>query len=159
MSGLFNIGFDSSIELLGKIKRDRETLKNAIILQEQPLLKDSVMNFVLNSYSIKDWLKREGYSEVENYINDNIELRICADLCNGAKHKVLTSRRQDDDHIKTVEPSGIRASSMAYTAGSPVRVNSLTYEIQLESGRTFEILHFANRVIELWEILLTESIN
>ena len=151
MSSLSNIGFNNSNDLIEKLRRDRSALKKAILDQNKPILKDAVINFFTYGYHIKDWLKSEEYKDVEFYINNNLELRICADLCNGAKHKILTSRREINNPINSVNYSEITADSTVYTADSTLKIDSVTYNIQLESGKSIEILHFANRVVELWE--------
>lgn len=152
MIDLVNIGFNSSADILDKMKRDRATMMEAILSQEEMKIKDSIMNFYSCGYQIKDWLKAEGLLGVENYINENLELRICADLCNGAKHKILTgTRRESGDPFSAVVPAEITWDSTAYTIDSSLGINSTTYKIELESGDGFEILHFANRVVELWE--------
>ena len=77
-------------------------------------------------------------------------------MCNGIKHKILHSIRSKEDPVKKVNPSEITADSTAYTADSMMEVNSKTYEIQLESGKKYEILFFANRIVELWFELIFE---
>lgn len=156
MSDLSNIGFANSSDLLDKLKRDRNVLKNAILKQEELILKDTVMNFFMCGYHIKDWLRNEGHAGVEEYINNNLELRICADLCNGAKHKILNNPRESGDPINSVNQSEITSDSTAYTADSTLKIDSITYRIQLESGQTLEILHFADTVVELWEVFIAE---
>ena len=61
------------------------------------LLNDSIINLYTYGYHIKDWLKKENYTDVENFINNNHELKVCADLCNGSKHKILMSIRSNKD--------------------------------------------------------------
>lgn len=52
---------------------------------------DDVYSFFINCYHLKDWIENDPAvaikkQEVENYINTNPALQICADMCNGAKH-------------------------------------------------------------------------
>src|ERR1035437_4070866 len=62
---------------------------------------DHVLAFFLNCYHIKDWLKagpewREDVTPevrrkaVEQFVEESEVLRICADLCNGNKHFLLS---------------------------------------------------------------------
>ncbi len=144
------IGFKNSLDVYKKLERDREYLKKALIQQEENLLNDSVINLYTYGYHIKDWLKEEGYNNVEEFINNNPELKVCADLCNGSKHKILTSIRSNQDPIQSINISKITADNTAYTADSIMPINSKTFYIELESGKKYEIMYFTNRIIELW---------
>ncbi len=117
----------------------------------------SILNLYTYGYHIKDWLKKEKYKGVEDYINNNTELKICADLCNGSKHKILTSIRSSEDPVERINPSEITVDSTAYTSDSMMKINSKTFEIELESGKKYEILFFANRIVELWFKFISEQ--
>ena len=92
-----NIGLKNSFDVYKKLERDRNTLRKALVQQEGNLLNDSIINLYTYGYHIKDWLKKENYTDVENFINNNPELKVCADLCNGSKHKILMSIRSNKD--------------------------------------------------------------
>jgi hypothetical protein len=145
-----NIGLKNSLDVYKKLERDRDTLKKALIQQEQNSLNDSVINLYTYGYHIKDWLKKEKYIGVEEFINNNPELRVCADLCNGSKHKILTSIRSNEDPVQSLNTSEITVDSTAYTADSNIPINSQTFDIKLESGKKYEIMYFANKIVELW---------
>src|SRR5258706_7328155 len=61
-------------------------------------LEDEFIAFFIYCYHLKDWIQRDSSSRlrgrVENYINANEYLRICADICNRSKHFVLTRPRE-----------------------------------------------------------------
>jgi hypothetical protein len=144
------IGFNNSQDVLKKIKRDRDILKKVLIIQKESKLNDSIINLCTSGYQIKDWLKEEFYIGVEEYININTELKVCADLCNGAKHKILRSFRSKEDPIKDIYSSEITIDNTSYTGDSMMKIDSDTFYIELESGKKYEILFFANRIVELW---------
>ena len=57
--------------------------------------RDIVLSFFQNCYHLKDWLKNDANGAfqrfaVEQFVNENRELRLCADICNGSKHLKLT---------------------------------------------------------------------
>jgi len=57
---------------------------------------DDVYSFFVHCYHVRDWLIRLGLAPadaVDRYVNDNLELSICADLCNGMKHCRLDRKR------------------------------------------------------------------
>lgn len=152
-----NIGLKNSLDVYKKLERDRENLKEALIQQKQNLLYDYIINLYTYGYHIKDWLKKEDYIGVEEFINNNPELRVCADLCNGSKHKILTSIRSSEDPVQSVDASTITSDSVAYTADSTVPVNSQTFNIRLESGKNYEIMYFANKIVELWNKFIFQN--
>jgi hypothetical protein len=56
---------------------------------------DDVLSFFVHCYHIKDWIVRLNrigvtHKQVEDFIDSKECLKICADLCNGAKHCTLT---------------------------------------------------------------------
>ncbi len=69
-------------------------------------LLDYTLSFFMNCHHLKDWLGQdrvwqagreitteEAKTAVEQFINENEALRICADLCNGTKHLTHNSGR------------------------------------------------------------------
>jgi hypothetical protein len=65
---------------------------------------DEIYAFFLNCYHLKDWIKQDDTvseltrAEVEQFINENECLRICADICNSIKHlNVTRSSREPKD--------------------------------------------------------------
>ena len=68
---------------------------------------DEVLAFFMNCYHLKDWIKNDISDEnfnsvVESYINQNDCLKLCADICNGAKHlDVNRSRFGEETSIRT----------------------------------------------------------
>ena len=139
-------GFTDSANLIEKLERDIEILN-----QESTQINDAFINFYLLAYSLKEWLKIEGFSSVEDYINNNLELSICADLCNITKHRKLNKPPRSYDPLYKIYKDGIRADSTAYTWDSTVPINATTYYIQLNSGKSFEILYFVKKVLALWK--------
>lgn len=144
-------GFKSSMDVLDKLKRDYNILYQAITVQNSTEINDAFINFYTYAYHIKDWLKLEGFNSVEEYINQSVELSVCADLCNLTKHKELNKGPRLKDPLYEIYKSGIRASTSAYNASSSVPINATTYNIKLISGKEFEILNLAQRILSLWK--------
>ena len=150
-------GFDNSSQIIDKLIRDFNILNNAIINQESTEINDAFVNFYTYAYHIKDWLKKEGYNSVEGYINEHLELSVCADLCNSTKHKKLNRTPRLNDSLYEIYKSGIRCDSTAYAADSTVPINATTYYIKLKSGKEFEILYFVKKILELWKSYINET--
>ncbi len=146
-----NYGFGNAAGLLEKVKRDRASLQRAINTQDQILISDSIFNFAITGYSIKDWLKEDGVSGVEKHVNSEPMLRLCADLCNGSKHKLLTGRREKDDPVQSILNSGMTFDMTTISWDSSAFWNGgYTVRIELDSGKRVEILDFANQVVDSW---------
>ncbi len=145
-----NYGFGNSKNLLEKVKRDQSALYNAVISQDPYCISDAVFNFAVTGYHIKDWLKSEGITGVEEYINTNPMLRLCADLCNGSKHKLLSSPREVADPAKSINDSVLTSDMTTVTCDATMSSNGHTVRIQLTSGREVEILDFAKQVVSNW---------
>ncbi len=68
--------------------------------QASPNYDDDMYSFFQNCYHLKDWIKNDPYCDVwpdvEEFINANQDLKICADLCNGLKHLSLTRPRSSE---------------------------------------------------------------
>ena len=146
-----NYGFGKSKNLLEKVKRDQNTLYDAIISQDPDCISDAVFNFAVTGYHIKDWLKSEGVSGVEEHINNNPMLRLCADLCNGSKHQLLNSPREIADPVTSINNSELTCDMTTITCDATIPINGHTVRMHLTSGREVEILDFANQVVGSWE--------
>jgi hypothetical protein len=151
MSVDLNYGFGNPKSLLEKVKRDRKALFDSITSQDPIGIADSVFNFAVSGYHIKDWLKSEGDSNIEDYINSKPMLCLCADLCNGSKHKLLNSPREQDDPAQSIGNSPLTCDMTTITCDSTIPINGHTVRLALTSGKRVEILDFANQVIENWE--------
>ncbi|BAU65776.1 hypothetical protein STA3757_31670 [Stanieria sp. NIES-3757] len=152
--------FQKSRDLLDKLEREYKRLKDAINSQDQNLIADSIFNFAVTAYHIKDWLKEEKTDKswktaVEKYVHDkdndkdeNI-LSICGDICNSSKHRYLNSPNKSN--ATNIQNSSIKVSKDQITVDSLITINGYTVYIELNSGEIYEILSFANQVIKRWQ--------
>ena len=117
---------------------------------------DEVYAFFQNCYHLKDWLINDPVtsalvSDVETMISHSSDLRLCADLCNGSKHLLLTrSRASPDTKI------GNRRFSMNLSGGTgdeePPTV-SVQYVVE-SAGSTFDAYAIAQACMSDWETYL-----
>ena len=118
-----------------------------------PNYDDDVYAFFQNCYHIKDWIKNDPCcsqwrGDVEEFINANDNLRICADLCNGLKHLKLTGPRSTENpqfagnHISLSIQEG-------FSQPSGVGI-SITYRIATASG-DMDAFDLASRCVRAWE--------
>lgn len=95
---------------------------------------DDCHAFFTCCFHLKDWLDadkkvpREIRDKVEDYLESDLWLRLCADLANGSKHMVLNkSRRFKED--SRVEPLLVPPSLLPVGAVLVVRVGTRRYPI------------------------------
>ncbi len=113
---------------------------------------DDVYAFFQNCYHLKDWIRNDvacsSWSDVENFINNNNDLSICADLCNSLKHLTLTKPRSAEQpdfaggHI-----------TLNITDGFGVKESvdiSIKYTVSTLSG-DIDAFQLAERCLVAWE--------
>jgi hypothetical protein len=118
-------------------------------------LVDDFYAFCLVCFHLKDWLKNDASAEVdekvvEQYVNGNLWLGLCADLANGAKHLKLRdrSRRFEGTHhpeTTLVLDLGLGISLL------PVKP-ALT--IPLPPGERVTALRFVESCVDAWDEFL-----
>ncbi len=155
---------NQSLEQLERTKRFLNRIRKlyageGIPYEENKNYDDDVISFFIHCYHVKDWIitsNKIGISkkEVENYINDNEALRICADLCNGEKHFKLqrNSRTGKQPHL-----ASRNYSTLYFTpeSGQPPRIKS-SYKI-LSKDSFFDALELAEACVELWDAFINDK--
>lgn len=145
-------------EQLDRLKRSFSRLAKINIGKKHDLpsenYRDELFTFFLNCYHLKDWLKNDSNfqvngSTVENFINGNDDLKICADICNGHKHFSLNNPRSTES--PTVGGQNI---SLKLGAGEPEI--SIKFIIDTNSGPRdgFEL---ATNCLKLWEDFIAQN--
>lgn len=120
--------------------------------QSSPHYDDDVYAFFQNCYHLKDWIKNDtacsSWSNVESFINNNNDLRVCADLCNSLKHLTLTMPR-------STENPGFAGGhiTLNITDGFGVKESvdiSIKYTVSTSSG-DIDAFQLAERCLTAWE--------
>ena len=116
---------------------------------------DDVISFFIHCYHVRDWivhLNNRGVSskEVDEYINKNRALSVCADLANGSKHCRLTraTRTEDQPHV-----SGQERYISRY--GDEVSIMKCEYRI-MSNWNTLDALELATECVALWDEYLVQ---
>lgn len=119
---------------------------------------DDLLSFFMHCYHIRDWiirLNRVGLTarDVDNFINANRCLQLCADLCNGTKHCKLdrAARSGSQPHVsgKTYE-----ASTWLTDSGGG-EVLQAKYVIVTSNG-SVDALQLAEDCMECWSKFVVE---
>lgn len=121
------------------------------------IYRDDVYAFFQNCHHLKDWLIKdpsfrrsnevESYikKKVESYINNDSNLRLCADLCNGSKHFVLDKSPRSgasrclDSRIETT-------TLTAHECSQTIRLI-----VESDSGESKDAYELATACLESWK--------
>lgn len=118
---------------------------------------DEVVSFFIYCYHIRDWILHlsklpVSSKQIDDFINQHEELKICADFSNGEKHCHLkrSTRTGHQPHL------GYREYKVThYTPESGISSRrKATYKI-LSGTKSFDVLELAERCVELWEEFIT----
>ena len=116
---------------------------------------DDVISFFIHCYHLRDWiihLNNCGVSskEIDEYINQNRALSVCADLANGSKHCQLTraTRTEDQPHV-----SGRERYISRY--GDEESIMKCKYRI-MSNKKTLDALELAKECVALWDKYLVQ---
>jgi hypothetical protein len=144
-----SFGLSGPQDLLEKVKREYGRLEQAVITNDQDI-GDSLFNFCVTCYHIKDWLKASdklkcSKDNVEKFVENTKELKICKEICNTYKHFKL-------DRNATTEKVYTSASSTLEGNTSSVLLYGNNYKIKILTidGDKYEMLDFAKKCINAW---------
>jgi hypothetical protein len=138
---------------LGRLRYAYEGIQepSVIFSIDDPL--DDCISFFMHCYHVKDWIKeiyctsKEEKQALEDYINGNPELGICADICNGSKHYQLRSEFRSGQ-AQEVKATGHKA--LTYLTGTGgLEVHRCRFSVVSEDG-VIDALELAEKCMELW---------
>lgn len=119
---------------------------------------DDVISFFIHCYHVRDWvihLNKVGVSakQVDEFINNHIPLKICADLANGSKHCKLTRnlRTERQPHFITKE----HKTSLMFTSNGGGELLLSKYQI-LSDGVIYDALELAEESVLLWGTFISK---
>ena len=115
---------------------------------------DIIYAFFQNCYHLKDWILNDTKVSlppnlVEQFIQQNDCLKICADICNGTKHLKLTRPRSNITE-------GIMPSSTIIWFSEKGRVNKIKYIIITTSG-SYDAFKMATECVEKWKEFIKDN--
>lgn len=132
--------------------------------------RDVLIHFYMDAYQLKDWIKNDhaagiAPATIEGFVNSTPELRLCADLANGAKHFRLSHAKTGDLQTRissqsvTVRPGTARARATVDNDGRITAVENLPSDEALPAihsweaisgGTTIDLVVLANEVVDAW---------
>jgi hypothetical protein len=138
---------------------------------------DDLWSFFQNCHHLKDWIindpdvadeiKGGKGKRIEEFVNSNKELRICADLANRSKHLELDRSPREDAKVTSrstiICPAPIKvyrsADGSILPQADPDSVGTSTCEhiITLGDGSKRIALDVARKAVKAWESFLSEN--
>jgi hypothetical protein len=117
---------------------------------------DDVYSFFINCHHLKDWIINDpavavSEQDVENWVNANPPLLICADICNGAKHLSRMPNRIVSGKERSIDS---KAYSIAIMEGS-VQPAKITVKFFIDKSDAFKV---ATECIQKWEEFINKNL-
>jgi hypothetical protein len=118
---------------------------------------DDVIAFFINCYHLKDWIKNDPAAtsvadKVEAYINNNLELSLCADICTSMKHLEFNRNY--------LPRSGGKVSwnkkDVKLKVGSGERIIATKYRLDTKLGPR-DAFDIATKCIEAWDKFYSDN--
>ena len=127
---------------------------------------DDIYTFFVHCHHIGDWivaLSLVGVTQkqVSALIDSHIELRICADLCNGAKHCKLTRRTRLDSqpHVATARLTSLGVFRAVELPSGETELTGGTSQCEftvLADGESYDALDLAEACMSLWDDFIAQ---
>jgi hypothetical protein len=146
--------------------------------------RDALFHFFQDGYHLKDWLINDERvdvvpSEVERAVSASERLSMCADLCNGTKHRALTRTARTGDpstaftgqsvtihvgsleELASVDLSGVwrldgdPLSGDVASVSGPTGFTTHSWEVK-SRGKRYDAVTLAAQVVAEWDRWLVE---
>lgn len=146
--------------------------------------RDALFHFFQDGYHLKDWLINDESAcitrdEAEQAVSESELLSICADLCNGTKHRALTRTARTGDastaftgqsvtiqvgsfeQLASVDLSGIwrlgadPLSADVASVSGPAGFTTHSWEVK-SRGKTYDATTLAGQVLAEWDKWLVQ---
>lgn len=156
--------FSTPRDLLAKLGRDFVRLNEAVESGDKERIADCIFDFANTGYSIKEWLKadapdNDAKNDVEQHVNDNPALSACRDVCNSNKHYTIT-------HYIPLAQDVYASATGTGTIAAPLSISGVGIEtdpapafrvkVLLSTGAKYEVMQFAESVLEAWQAFFSD---
>jgi len=119
--------------------------------------RDDLVHFFQDAYYLKDWIRNHtptviAKGKLEGLITGDRTLSLCADLCNGTKHLLLTMAKTGDLSTAITSQS-VAVRPAAAGSGQPPRPALYSWTVE-SGGKTYDVVALAGEIIQAWDDLL-----
>lgn len=113
---------------------------------------DDIIAFFQNCYHLKDWIINslpEFRERIVNFMEENLEMKICHDICNGFKHKQLDRAKIDKNFVISQEYDYETAETQPW---KNTTITKIVFGDKLDPKKIYEYCPFdlADRCYKLW---------
>jgi hypothetical protein len=155
--GSVNAGYQEQVDRLKRsYQRLAEIDKGRTHDMYSEFYRDEIYVFFMNCHHLKDWLAKDSQfsaskTEVDDYINSNKELQICADICNAHKHF-----RLDEPRKRSAEQPSVGDQNIELKLKAREIVVRAKFTIDTASG-PLDGFELATRCLDLWKAFILEK--
>jgi hypothetical protein len=116
---------------------------------------DEIYAFFMNCHHLKDWIRHDSVvatpiqQGVEDHINANRSLKLCADICNSLKHLTLTSNRSRES------PTFSKREYRLTLGGDPPTIK-VKYQVDTATG-PIDAFQLAAECVDAWDAFLSSN--
>lgn len=123
--------------------------------RETDSYQDVVYAFFQNCFHLKDWVIKSGVlsaQKVEEFMKQTVEMRICRDLSNSAKHLVI-----GDNYPAAIDKNiQVKNRKFSLELGGAETLISVDYSVEAD-GQIYQAFDVAIICVNLWEKFLKEN--
>jgi len=121
---------------------------------------DEMLVFFIFCHQFKDWIKKDTTippKEVEQLINDNECLQLCADIANGTKHLGVDSQRGPRSGQNSSMRPVVLLDESKLLSNDAFPLIGLRFNLTLEDGRVLEAYNIASMCLQVWAAFLSKK--
>lgn len=149
--------FNSSAELLEKLKRDQRRVIQALQADNEIEMCDFLFDFVITSHSLRDWIRKDSryqrpHNEIHEVCNQYPVLEACRDLANSHKHFDFTTQKPTRSAHKAMLPM----FDFYFDDNGHMSAEEHDYPtiaVLLSNGNTVGLCEFMDMVMKAWNTI------
>lgn len=161
----------SYIEQFKRVKRYLDRIDPANKYHGDQLeFEDNLWSFFQNAWHLKDHIKNDhsiNHVQIESIVDSYHSLKICADVANRTKHRLLTKKNRVDanhisTHVKIIIPVSLEETLISKQKPYPTlkaEGSLYNYVIQDSSGLKYEAIDLAHQIVRDWEEIIERHID
>ena len=159
-------GWREQYERMLRSQRHLYDVANGVEHAGSDTARDALYHCYQDAYHLKDWLKNDDAvtvdnDEIEAAVKNSRELALCADLCNGTKHRKLKGSKTGDIATAFTEQSVQIRGRTAHLPHLPqviVAPGRASHSWLAESnGERYDAVELARLVVNAWNAWLREK--
>jgi len=118
---------------------------------------DCFTNFLIQSWSLRDWLMQSGFdkNELEEYVNNDKYLILCKDMANHQKHQKITRYTPQNDFITGEVVMGV--TTPISKSWDPFSQKSFFGIMAWNIGKPVDVIEVIDKCVESWQQYISKK--